>query len=231
MQISTIKNCIALMIFGVLTLPVTAVENNISRQDLHYMKQPFATVHVAVEHAPFYRMADETTQPIWTLAWVDSLDVDGQRMVSAPSGWIPVKALGHVKGRNEDVPEGWVRRSDVVLPSDFRKVVGCWPVKAVVYVGGDYAAEVKFKLNGSASVKESGDESWINKQPPHRAQVYMARGIVAIEALEKNRPRFFMSGYRNDERRLYPGGATAKEQEFFPDSTTKNCEAIPMLAK
>lgn len=231
MQISKMKNHIAFITLGFLILPTTAAEESILRKNRHYMKKPLTTVHVAVEHAPFFGTADETTQPIWTLAWVDSLDVDEKRMVSAPSGWIPIKALGHVKGRVDDIPEGWVRRSDVVLPHDFRKVVGCWPVKSVVYIGGDYAAEVKFKLNGRASVKEFGDESWINKQPPHRAQVYMARGIVAIEALEEGGPRFFMSGYRNAERRLYPGGGGAKEQEFFPASATKHCEVIPILAK
>src|SRR5450830_814401 len=130
MQISKMKNLIAFMTVGFLILPATASEEGISRKDLHYMKQPLATVRVAVEHAPFFGTADESTQPIWTLAWVDSLDVDGQRMIGAPAGWIPIKALGHVKGRGEDIPEGWVRRSDVVLPSDFRKVVGCWPVKS-----------------------------------------------------------------------------------------------------
>jgi hypothetical protein len=198
-------------------------------QDLDYLREPFATVHVAVENAPFYSKPDAATQPIWRMAWVNSLYVDGSRLASAPSGWIPIKALGHVKGQKGDLPEGWVRRRDVVLPRDFKKVMACWPIKSIFYVGGDYAAEVKFKRNGNASVKEIGDDHRFNKKPARPAKVYMAGDIVAIEAVKQGRSRFFMSGYRRAERRLYPEGVAATEQESFPDSAMKDCEVIPML--
>lgn len=152
-----------------------------------------------------------------------------RRIVSMPHGWIPIKALGHVKGRKDDIPEGWVRRRDVVIPGDYKKVIGCWPVKSVVYVGGDYAAEVTFKMDGSARVKEWGDEEWINKQPPHKPHVYMARNIVAISAVKKGGPGFFTSGYRPAERKLCREGAPADEQELFPEALLKDCPSVPLL--
>jgi hypothetical protein len=118
-----------------------------------------------------------------------------------------------------------------VIPGDYKKVIGCWPVKSVVFVAGDYAAEVTFKTDGSALVKQWGDEEWINKQPAHRAHVYRARNIVAIEAVKKNAPAFFTSGYRPAERRLYPEGAAADEQELFSEAMLKNCPSIPLLAR
>jgi len=128
------------------------------------------------------------------------------------------------------MPDAWIRRRDVVIGGDYKKVVGCWPVKSVVYVGGDYAAEVTFKLDGSASVKEWGGEQ-INKQSPHQAHVYMARNIVAIEAVKKSGPVLFTSGYRPAERQLYPEGVPAEKQELFPDAMLKDCESVPVLAK
>lgn len=232
MQIVSLR-CVSvvLLTFACMVHPATAGEDDISPQALSYLKKRFATVRVAVDHAPFYGAAEPNAQPIWSLAVVDSLDVDASRMASAPPGWIPIKALGHVKGRKEDIPKGWVRRRDVVIPGDYKKVVGCWPVKSVVYVGGDYAAEVTFKLDGSASVKEWGDDFAIRKSPSHKAHVYMASNIVAIESIKKGGPAFFISGYRPAERQLYPEGAPAKKQELFTQVMLKDCASVPLLAE
>jgi len=99
-----------------------------------------------------------------------------------------------------------------------------------VFVAGDYAAEVTFKLDGSAHVMEWGNEKLINKRP-HRAHVFMARNIVEIENRIKGGPGFFTSGYRPAERRLYPEGIPAEKQELFPESMLKGCESVPMIAK
>ena len=89
--------------------------------------------------------------------------------------------------------------------------------------------EVTFKVDGSAIVKERGDEAWINKQPSHKAHVYMARTVVVIETVKKGGPAFFTSAYRPGERRLYPEGAPAKEQELFSDELLKDCKSVPLL--
>ena len=220
---------VALVMFGSLVHPAMADEDDISPQALSYLKKRFATITVAVEHAPLYGAVEPNAQPIISLALVTSLDVDASRLASAPAGWIPIKALGHMKGRKENVPKGWVRRRDVVIPGDYKKVIGCWPVKSATYVGGDYSAEVTFKVDGSAIVKERGDEAWINKQPSHKAHVYMARTVVVIETVKKGGPAFFTSAYRPGERRLYPEGAPAKEQELFSDELLKDCKSVPLL--
>jgi len=221
---------VALVTFVCLACPAKAGEDDISSKALSILKMPLTTVRVAVEAAPFYPVPDTNSEPIWSFGWMAHLSVDERQMPDAPHGWISIKKIGKVKGRKDDIPEGWVRRRDVVIPGDYKKVIGCWPVKSVVYVGGDYAAEVTFEMDGSARVKEWGDEEWINQQPAHQAHVYMARNIVAISAVKRGGPGFFTSGYRPAERKLYPEGAPADEQELFPEVLLKDCPSVPLLA-
>lgn len=210
---------------------VEAEEDDISSKDRTYLKRRFANVAVAAEEASLFAVPDLSTPPVWHSPWMEQLPVDRRRVSQAPTGWIPIEGTKGKKAAKDKgaMPDAWVRRRDVVLPSDFKKVRGCWPVKSVVYVGGDYAAEVTFNMDGSARVKEWGDEEWINKQPAHKAHVYMARNIVAISAVKKGGPGFFTSGYRPDERRLYPEGAPADEQELFPEDVLKDCPTVPLL--
>jgi hypothetical protein len=208
-----------------------ADEDEISSKALSILKTPLSTVRVAAESAPFYAVPDARNDPLWSFDWMANLMVDERRMTDAPKGWIAIREIAAVKGREDYIPSGWIRRRDVVIPGDYKKVIGCWPVKSVTYVAGDYAVEATFKTDGSALVKEWGDEEWINRQPPHKAYVYMARNIVTIEASKKNGPVFFTSGYRPAERKLYPEGAPGKEQELFPEALLKDCPSIPILAK
>jgi len=224
---------IALITLLCLARSVTAGEDNTSPQTLSYPKMPPSAVRVAVDDATLHAAPDADSPSVWSVPWVQNLLVDSRRMSEAPADWIPIKGTdGKKTARGKGArPDAWIRRRDVVIGEDYKKVVGCWPVKSVVYVGGDYTAEVTFKLDGSAIVKEWGDEEWINKQSPHQAHVYMARNIVAIEAVKKNGPAFFTSGYHPAERQLYPEGVRAEKQELFPDTMLKGCESVPLLAK
>ena len=199
-----------------------ASADGMSPNESAYLNSRLATVRVAVDHAPFYAAPKPNANRVSSLAWVNSLLVDASRMQHAPAGWIPIKLL------YKNATKGWVRRSDVVLPVDYKKVTGCWPIKSVTFVAGDYAAEVTFQLDGSALIKEWGDEESINKAPPHKAHVYMARNIVSIDDI-KGKAGFFTSGYRPDQRQLYPEGAPADKQEQFPESMLTNCPSIPVL--
>jgi hypothetical protein len=228
MKISFRNICMALAMLIWIVYPIRAEKRASLAQDLLYLKLPYSTVRVTVDEAILHAIPSMDSPPVWSVRWVGRLNVDSQRISSAPDGWIPVKGTdGEIAARGRGaMPDAWVRRRDVVFGDDYRKVIGCWPVKSVVYVGGDYAVEVTFKLDGSASVKEWGDEDRINKKPPHHAHVYMARNIVAIEAIKKSGSGFFTSGYRPEERQLYPEGTPAKEQELFPDAMLKGCESV-----
>lgn len=213
----------AALISFCLAPPAVAGEDDISPKILSVLKKPLTVVLVAVDSTPLYPIPDATSAPAKSVSWMGLLTVDERWMSKAPHGWIPIKEVGKRRSK----PYGWVRRRDVVIPGDYKKVTGCWPVKFVAYVGGDYAAEVTFKTDGSAWVKEWGDEDWVNKEPPRKAQVYMARNIVAIEAV--GGPVYFTSGYRPVERKIYPYGAPADEQELFPAEVMKGCPDEPLL--
>jgi hypothetical protein len=195
-------------------------------------KITLSNVTVSVDEAKLYGEPYAVDSPVWLALWAQSLNVDSMRVADAPTGWLPIKGTGGkkaAKGKGAR-PNAWIRTSDVVSEADYRKVIGCWPVKTLVYVGGDYALEVNFDLNGKASVKEWGDDARMNAQPPQQAHVYLANNIAAIKSVKKSGPVFLISGYRPAERKLYPAGDPAKKQELFSDATLKKCSSAPLLA-
>jgi hypothetical protein len=206
----------------------SAVEVGFSSKELAYLSSPLARVRVSSDLANFYVKPDSNSESIWQLPWAVSLEVDGLRLKEAPAEWIPIKALGHVKGKTREISRGWVRRQDVVLPTDYKKVIACWPIESLTFVAGDYSAKVTFKLDGSALVKESTDEVSFNRKSPYKAHVYIARNIVSIDHINR-KLGFFTSGYRPEEQRLYPEGAPAKEQRHFPNWRLKNCPSVPLV--
>lgn len=187
------------------------------------------TARVAVDVAPLYAQPEPDSQRVGEIRWTKLLLVDLIRLSSAPHGWIPLKG-GNKRARGRiGMPDAWIRREDVVIGAEYRKVIGCWPVKSLVYVAGDYAIEIEFKLDGSAKMKEWGDDARINKVPVHNAEVYIARNVVEIEATDG--AAYVVAGYHAAERKLYPEGLAADQQELFPESALKECSSIPLLEK
>lgn len=105
---------------------------------------------------------------------------------------------------------------------EYKKVIGCWPIKYAVFVFGDYSVELRFNMNGGVSVKEWGDEARINNMKRHQAYVYMANQILLIKG-----KRFYLKGeYRINENKLFANGVSADEQMFFTGDVTKRCPSI-----
>jgi hypothetical protein len=220
---------VAIASLTLLARPAVAGEDDISPQAAAYLKVPLATVRVAVDKATVYSAPDENSEPLRAYIWVAPIRVDHRKLRDAPHGWIPIEIFGKIEGRKDQPKGGWIRRRDVVILADFKLVTGCWPIKSVVHVAGDYAVEVAFKVDGSATAKEWSDEPKMNVAPPEKAQIYMARNIALVEGKRKGGHYYFTAGLRPDERRLYPEGALAEEQESFSDSELKNCESGPLL--
>lgn len=168
MKIFLSRCAMALIMLACLARPVTAGEDDISPRAMSYLRLPLSTVRVATEETKLYAEPDTNSAPVWSVQWMQELPVDSKRMSSPPAGWIAIEGTGGKKAAKGEGPrpDAWIRRRDVVIAGDYKKVVGCWPVRSVVYVGGDYAAEVTFKLDGSASAKEWGDEPEIDESPP-----------------------------------------------------------------
>ena len=209
-----------------------AGEDDISPQVLaRYVTHPEMRVDVSVELANLYVSPDASHAPAWTHPWTQRLEVDSQKLSIAPPGWIPIKRTGDRLSNEKqftkaEFPTAWIRRRDVSLWQDEKKVVRCWPIKTVTFVGGDYSAVFTFNVDGSASVKEWGDEAWINKKPPSKAHVYKSNNLVYV----RGKSTYFVLGYRPTDRALFPKGIAGEHQEWFPESMLKGCETGPKLA-
>jgi hypothetical protein len=185
------------------------------------------TAYTPNEITPLYIVPDGSTKPVWEVRWMQALPIDMQKLQLAPPGWLPVSGTKGKAARGKGPrPDSWIKRSDVVLDEDFRKVVGCWPIKSVTYVGGDYFAKVNFLPNGSAVVEQGGDFPDGEVTPkPQRAHVFMTRNIVAIRGPNY----YFTAGYRPAERKLYPEGGPPDAHENWPESPSNQCGPSPNL--
>ena len=192
-------------------------------------------VYGAVDEAPLFPSSTKDVPPVWTAHWLDVLPVDSGRAANAPLGWVPIKGTSGKKARKgtEERPDAWIRREDLALGSDFHRVTGCWPVKSVLYVGGDYSAKVDFTTDGRAVITEAGDEKWINEKTPVQAHVYMSATVV--ELMVANNPKksaiAIVYGYRASEHKLFPEGLPADAQEMFPQSELAGCSDQPTLSE
>jgi len=86
--------------------------------------------------------------PYWGASFV--LDPDQKKV----EGWVKVRQRYRLQKMNSPAPIfwSWVRRADVILREDYRRVVGCWPIKEVMYTLGDVSTILSFKTDGSVRV-------------------------------------------------------------------------------
>jgi hypothetical protein len=192
----------------------------------------FPEIYVSELNASFYADQDETAQPVWSLDWVSELRVDMRRMKTAKPGWLPIAPLGRVRKDNKskwiEIPAGWVRRRDVVLSSEYKKVTACWPIKHVEYTAGDYEVRIEFKPDGTGLAQDNSGMPAANIKM--QTQVSMGKNIVDISAVGANRRYFFTAGYSTSERRIYPHGTLNDiVQEPFGEAEIGNCKGLPTL--
>lgn len=227
-----IKIAVVLMLIALPVCQITSASTrsvDLSDQDLAYLKLAGATVRVAVDHAEMYATPTATDTPNWTVSWVQALPVDSQRISQLSADWIPIKGTNGKKASKgkEGRPDLWIRRQNIVLAGELKKVIGCWPIKSLTYVSGDYTADVSFNKDGSAMVREWGDDQ-IDRDPPQQAHLYMGKNIVFIEGKEKS---FFVSGYRPAEQKMYPEGGSPLSQKLFDVADLEGCKSEPLLEK
>ncbi len=225
------KICIPLFVSTCVVHPAMAGEDDIDPQDLGRLIAGPASVVVAVESAGVYLTPDASTAPVSHLQWTFILDVDSKKMAAAPTGWIPLAAgnkltYGPTLAKQTLIPSAWIRRRDVALPQDFKKIVGCWPVKSVTYVGGDYGEDFKFWPDGGATVKEWGDDDSVDKLPPFKVHLFIAKNLV----IAHSKKAYYALGYQASDRTAFPEGTTGKKLVRFSDSVLEGCESGLRLA-
>lgn len=175
---------------------------------------------VVAENAAIYDKPDGT--PRNGYSWASVIDVDLNRLKTAPNGWVPA--------RTAQTPANylWLRRQDL-WDGKPKKVTACWPIKRIEYTVGDWAIEINFKPDGSGIAREAHDVPEDNHSP-YKTHAYMSQNIVQFNALNKDKRYFFTAGYKPEDRHLYPNGTKEwTEQTLFDEKELKGCSAQPIV--
>lgn len=227
-----LKFCASLFALAYLAHPAIAGEDDINPQDLgRFIANPGSQVVVAVQTAWLFLAPDEALKPTQHVRWTDRLQTVADMLTTAPTGWIPVEPPPNWRAsatgqKSADAPAVWIRRRDIALPHDYKKIIGCWPIKSFMYEGGDYGEAYNFKPNGTATVKEMGDSDWIDKRPLHKVQLAIAKDLVIAQGKSAE----FVMGYRANDRTPFPSGIAGDDLKRFTDAELKGCESGLRLA-
>jgi hypothetical protein len=128
---------------------------------------------------------------------------------------------------------GYVRRTDVILDTDFRKVVGCWPVKYALVAeeaAGDFEPHgVWFSTSGLARGPDGRDFG--------EQHTYYAEGVFTVRHPKYANLHLYGHGTIDYEKRIakYMGTVVLKENEsvpgveWFTPADLKGCKAIPTI--
>jgi hypothetical protein len=148
--------------------------------------------------------------------------------------WVPVGiAIEGPKGPYTRVITAYVRRSDVILDTDFRKVVGCWPVKYALVAeeaAGDFEPHgVWFSTSGLVRGPDGRDFG--------EQHTYYAEGVFTVRHPKYANLHLYGHGTVDYERRIakYMGTVVLKENEsvpgveWFTPADLKGCKAIPTI--
>ena len=184
-------------------------------------------VYAATDDVAAYPTPNDGSSPVNHMRWFQSIPIDNSLLSSTPEGWLPIK-------EDHGKPASWVRRRDVVIGDQMRKVVACWPIKLIHLSFGDYAGEFVFDKTGSGKVVYELGHTYPDSQARRysRIQVYMEGNVVQFVRLNTATNDIIEpAGYRAETQRLYPWGAPAEKQVNFPASDLKGCASIPVLGK
>ncbi len=152
----------------------------------------------------------------------------------AGAEWVPTYvAVAGPRGPYTRVAKAWVRRAEVVLNTDFRRVVGCWPISfAVIPEEGidEHPGWVNFTVKGVASARIAG-------QLPAQYGVqhtYFAQGIFTVRHASDLLHDYFVSGTLDYEGKVvkYLGETVLKQGKqvrWFGAKELEGCKEIPTV--
>jgi len=138
------------------------------------------------EDVKIYSAPNPAAKVVATFPHWDGLLLDPSTNVA---DWVKVRSfpVGPAEKRI-NIGWAWVRRSDVALYSDYRKVVRCWPIKTVHLAIGDTVNSYSFELSGG--VTETLQSGKITK-----GHVYLAGSLIAIRDVMQGHPMGFWGRY------------------------------------
>jgi len=150
-----------------------------------------ASTFTAIADTPIYERPDKAA-PVLGHLKVATEDIwnDPAKKNTTPTGWVAV-----MNTKYQPLPAGWVERTNIASPEDFKRVVGCWPIQQSEPATGEAPTRIVFKTNGTAVMYPMNVTNLAKNA--RRAHVYMAGNVVYIKAdrRSKNTVGFFGDGY------------------------------------
>jgi hypothetical protein len=130
---------------------------------------------------------------------------------------------------------GWVRRTQVAIATDFRRVKGCWPVASINWHqpgGGDVAdADMRLRFTMDGEVQEERAEG---KRIATNYAVYYARGVFRIWDKSDEDGDLDLIGMLNPEQnqvtlKLGRGRALKPPYTMVDRARFADCKQIPLV--
>ncbi len=157
--------------------------------------------------------------------------LDPNESVKYP-GWVSIST--NLKG---ELVRSWMRHEDVVLASDLRRVVDCWPVEAINWDEddvGDYAGgKYRLRFDRTGKIKPSNEvQGRYFGSDLKKFAVYYDRGIFLIAPhtdlnIERFTP-FFVLDYAN-KKLVVTNPVKKPSARFFPQEKLQGCKDIPTV--
>jgi hypothetical protein len=144
-------------------------------------------------------------------------------------GWVSVVFLA-----NNQYVKGWMRHLDIVLTSDLRRVVDCWPIEAINWdedEGGDYAGgKFRLKFDRTGKILPKVVDGRVIDFDTKNFAIYYARGVFRIRphthlSILEYGPVFVLD---NSSKKL-TFLAKNPSSRFFPEEKLEGCKDIPKL--
>lgn len=167
------------------------------------------------DNVVMHREPEGNSESIRELPWGLVVEVDWRSTKAGPRGWMRV---------NYGI-DGWVETRDLAGKSDFRRVVGCWPVEAINRAVGDYLGLFHMAPNGAVRSSDGDGSVWFTED-------------LIILGSPKNMMAVF--GYEPTSRRLFSsegpmppfdkGDLPENHIRFQPENQLLGCDGGLKLA-
>ncbi len=146
-------------------------------------------------------------------------------------GWVSVAS-----NLKNELHRRWMRHEDVVLASDLRRVIDCWPVEAINWDEdevGDYAGrKARLRFDKTGKIRPKIVEGRVVDFDTRHFAIYYDRGIFLIAPhsdlnIERFTP-FFVLDYTN-KKLVVTNPVKKPSARFFPEEALRGCKDIPTV--
>jgi hypothetical protein len=181
--------------------------------------------------APIYKEPSTSSQVVYYVSFDSYIALFEPRESAAYPGWVSVAS-----GSNNELYKSWMRQEDIVLASDLRRVVDCWPVQAINWDEddvGDYAGgKYRLRFDKAGKILPRVVDGRVVDFDTRNFAIYYDRGVFLIAPhsdlnIERFTP-FFVMDYPN-KKLIVTNPVKKPSARFFPQEKLQGCKDIPTV--